>query len=89
MRTIRDLRQARGWTQRELARMVGVDPHTVSQWERGRRAPRGARLRRLGEVCGRCSDEIALGPQERGADLRRVAYVLAPPLLLAADLLGQ
>jgi transcriptional regulator with XRE-family HTH domain len=62
MKTIRALRQERGWTQFELAVRVGVQPQAVYLWERGRRLPQGPQVRRLGVVFGLCSDEIDLGP---------------------------
>ena len=62
MKTIRALRQARGWTQFELALKVGVQPHAVYLWESGRRAPQVAQVRKLGAVFGLCSDEIDLEP---------------------------
>ena len=62
MQTIRALRQARGWTQFELALKVGVQPQAVYLWERGRRTPQVPQLRKLGEVFGLCSDEIVLEP---------------------------
>lgn len=34
-RRIAALRCERGWTQLELAEMIGVDRHTVSKWESG------------------------------------------------------
>src|ERR1700737_1679626 len=34
-------RKSRGLTQQESARLLGVDPSTLSKWERGERAPRG------------------------------------------------
>jgi DNA-binding XRE family transcriptional regulator len=61
MKTIRALRQERGWTQFELALAVGVQPQTIYLWESGRRMPQVPQMRRLGEVFGRCSDEIDLG----------------------------
>jgi transcriptional regulator with XRE-family HTH domain len=66
MKTIRDLRQERGWSQYELALRVGVHPHAVHLWERGRRTARVAHLRRLGRLFGVCSDEIELhvGPAD-------------------------
>ena len=64
MNTIRALRQARGWTQFELALKVGVQPHAVYLWESGRRAPQVARMRKLGVLFGRCSDEIHLAPEQ-------------------------
>jgi transcriptional regulator with XRE-family HTH domain len=60
MRTIRALRQDRGWTQYELARRVGVHPQAVYLWESGRRTPQVPQLRKLGAIFGLCSDEIDL-----------------------------
>lgn len=60
MKTIRELRQDRGWTQFELALQVGVRPQAVYLWEHGRRTPQVAQLRKLGELFGLCSDEIVL-----------------------------
>jgi transcriptional regulator with XRE-family HTH domain len=62
VKTIRALRRARGWTQFELALKVGVQPQAVYLWESGRRTPQVPQLRRLGELFGLCSDEIALEP---------------------------
>ena len=60
--TIRALRQARGWTQFELALKVGVQSQAVYLWESGRRTPQVPQLRKLGELFGLCSDEIVLEP---------------------------
>ena len=60
MQSIRALRQARGWTQYELALLVGVHPQAVYLWESGRRTPHVPQLRKLGQVFGLCSDEIDL-----------------------------
>ena len=62
MKTIRQLRQERGWTQFELALRVGVQPQAVYFWESGRRTPQVTQLRKLGQLFGICSDEIALEP---------------------------
>jgi DNA-binding XRE family transcriptional regulator len=62
MKTIRQLRQERGWTQFELALQVGVQPQAVYLWESGRRTPQVPQLRKLGQLFGICSDEIALEP---------------------------
>ena len=62
MRTIRELRQARGWTQFELALRAGVQPQTIYLWESGRRMPQVPQLSKVGKVFGLCSDEIDLGP---------------------------
>jgi transcriptional regulator with XRE-family HTH domain len=49
---IRAAREARGWDQAELAHLVGVGQQTVSRWERGQTAPRGAQLDRLRATLG-------------------------------------
>ena len=68
MKTIRELRRERGWTQFQLALAVGVQPQTVYLWESGRRVPQVPQLRKLGQVFGLCSDEIAL---DFGSEPRR------------------
>ncbi|MGI8404863.1 MAG: helix-turn-helix transcriptional regulator [Thermomicrobiales bacterium] len=60
MRTIRELRQERGWTQFELAIKVGVQPQAVYFWESGRRTPQVAQVRMLAQVFEISSDEIIL-----------------------------
>lgn len=60
MKTIRELRQERGWTQYELALRVGVHPQAVYLWESGRRTPQVPQLRKLGRIFELCSDEIDL-----------------------------
>lgn len=60
MRTIRALRQERGWSQYELAIRVGVHPQAVYLWETGRRTPQVPQMRRLGQIFGMCSDDIEL-----------------------------
>jgi DNA-binding XRE family transcriptional regulator len=60
MKTIRALRQDRGWTQFELALQVGVQPQAVYLWESGRRMPQVPQMRKLGQLFGICSDEIVL-----------------------------
>jgi transcriptional regulator with XRE-family HTH domain len=60
VKTIRALRQARQWTQFELALKAGVQPQTVYLWESGRRMPQVPQLRRLGQLFEICSDEIEL-----------------------------
>jgi DNA-binding XRE family transcriptional regulator len=60
MKTIRELRVERGWSQYELALQVGVHPQAVYLWEKGRRTPHVPQMRKLGQVFGMCSDEINL-----------------------------
>ncbi len=61
-KTIRQLRQARGWTQEQVARRVGVAQGTVSQWEHGNRRPYRRNLQRLAELFGISVEDIALRP---------------------------
>jgi DNA-binding XRE family transcriptional regulator len=63
MATLRELRRERGWTQYEVALMVGVQPHSVYLWESGRRTPRVEHMRKLGQIFGISSDEIDLKPR--------------------------
>lgn len=60
MKTIRQLREERHMTQLELAVAVGVTPSTIYTWESGRSEPRVRQLRRVAEVLGVRSDDIAL-----------------------------
>lgn len=60
MKTIRQLREAKKWTQVELASKVGVAPSTVYNWERGKVEPRVGQLRSLADTFGVRMDEITL-----------------------------
>ena len=64
MKTIREHREGRGWTQFALALKVGVQPQAVYLWEQGRRIPQVLPMRRLGQVFGLCSDDIVLEPRQ-------------------------
>ena len=58
MKTIRQLREERGWTQFELAVKVGMTPATVYNWERGRYEPKASQLRTLARVFDVSMDDI-------------------------------
>ncbi len=47
MRNLRQLREARGWSQLDLALRLGVSQNAVSNWERGVAVPSEANWRRL------------------------------------------
>ncbi len=64
MKTIRELREAQGWTQLDLAYKLGVTPSTVYNWERGRSELTASRLRQLAQLFGVSMDDIAL-PSEK------------------------
>lgn len=58
MKTIRQLREERGWTQFELAVKVGVTPATVYNWERGRYEPKATQLRAVARAFDVAMDDI-------------------------------
>jgi len=64
MKTIRELREERGWSQFELAVRAGVTPGTVGNWERGKTEPKATQLRRLAEVFGVAMDAIEISDRE-------------------------
>jgi transcriptional regulator with XRE-family HTH domain len=49
---LRELREAHGWTQRQLAGCVNVAESTVYSWENGRTRPTRAHLAELATVLG-------------------------------------
>ncbi len=65
MRSIRELREGRGWTQLELANKLGVTPATVYNWERGKYEPSASKLRQIAQAFDVSMDDIAL-VQEQG-----------------------
>jgi transcriptional regulator with XRE-family HTH domain len=60
MKTIRELRQAAGLTQLELANKVQVTPSAVYNWERGKNEPSATNLRDLAFALGVSMDDIDL-----------------------------
>jgi transcriptional regulator with XRE-family HTH domain len=64
-KTIRQLRQARGWTQQQLAARVALHHTTISQWERGVRRPEWRYTQRLAALFGVPVEAIAFGPGEQ------------------------
>jgi transcriptional regulator with XRE-family HTH domain len=63
MKTIRELREGRGWTQLELAIKLNVTPVTVYNWERGKFIPSTMKLKQLAQLFDVSMDEITL-PEE-------------------------
>lgn len=64
---VKELRERSGLSQAAFARRLGVRQQTVSEWERGRYAPRGASL----TVLRLLEEEIApydASPPERGRE---------------------
>lgn len=60
MKTIRELREAKGMTQLEVAFQLKVTPATVSNWERGVFEPKATQLRAIAKLFGVSSDDIEL-----------------------------
>ena len=58
MESIRDLRKAKGLTQKQLAKLIDVTESQVSQIETGKRNPSFETLLKLGEVFGCSVDDI-------------------------------
>ena len=61
-KTIRDLREARGESQMQLAAAIGVTSKEITDWETGTAEPTILRLRALTEHFGVRDDEIDLRP---------------------------
>jgi transcriptional regulator with XRE-family HTH domain len=67
VKTIRQLRDERRWTQLELAYKIGVTPLTIQNWERGRYEPTASKLRKIADVFEVSMDDISLEtPTEAG-----------------------
>lgn len=60
MQTIRELREQRGWTQMDLAKVLDVSLATVYNWERGKYEPRVSQFREIARVFGVSMDTIEL-----------------------------
>lgn len=56
--TLREMREARGMTQTELARLMDAEQPTVSYWESGKNAPVRKRRGRLAAALGVSLDEL-------------------------------
>lgn len=63
-RKIKELREAKGLLQRELAKQLGIEQSTLSGWESGNRSPSAAMLEKLADIFG-CSIDNLFG---RGGD---------------------
>lgn len=57
-KTIKQLRDERGWTQQDLASRLDVAVSTVYQWERGKYEPRFSQMKALSLAFGVPMDEI-------------------------------
>lgn len=62
---IKEAREKRGITQRELAEELGVDQSAISFWEAGKTHPRASMLPRLTKALGCSLDELFAEKEER------------------------
>ena len=69
MKTIRQLREERGWTQLELATRLGVTPGSVYNWERGKFEPKASQLRALARVFEVSMDDIELVEEDQSKEV--------------------
>ena len=67
MATLRELRQRRYLTQRDMAEMIGVSDITVAAWESGRTKPRLRKIPRIAEALGVDPSDVeqAIAEQEQ------------------------
>lgn len=68
MKTIRELREAAGLTQLQLANALGITPGAVYSWERGRNEPKASQLRALARFFGVSMDDIAFEVEDAKND---------------------
>lgn len=64
-KTIRQLREERGWTRQVLAGLLGGSVTAIYYWERGVYQPRGPQLLKLAEVFDVPAEDILLVTEER------------------------
>ena len=55
---LRDCHKYNGYTQEELARLIGVTKQAVQKWEQGEAIPRMAKIKRLAEVLKTSLDNL-------------------------------
>ena len=60
MKTIRELREERGWSPVQLAARLDVSLATIYNWETGKYEPRASQLRRVAKEFGVSMDDIVL-----------------------------
>ncbi|HCP75286.1 MAG TPA: hypothetical protein DIU08_11670, partial [Ktedonobacter sp.] len=66
--TCERLRQ--GWSQQELAHLVGTGPDTVSRWERGLNFPHPSMCKKLCELFAKSPQELGLVKEDTAGDDR-------------------
>jgi transcriptional regulator with XRE-family HTH domain len=62
---LRELREAAGWTQEQLAERVGVKREAIARWEAGKREPGWSNVLTLAEALGVDCTAFTQAPAER------------------------
>ena len=85
---LREARLAAGYSQPQLAQLVGVSRGTVKAWESGRRAPKPATQRQVADVLGLGFEDLEVPEPDGGEDLRRLRQARGWTRAEAAERLG-
>lgn len=64
-----EARMCRGWSQEDLATRLGMHRNTVSEWERGVKAPYPAHVKALCEIFGMSAEELGLTQHDTTSNL--------------------
>ncbi len=75
---IKQLRDARGMSQTDLARILNVTPKAVSKWEAGKMEPRPPMVTRIAQALGVGRDELINGAPAKSADAGRPTATPVP-----------
>lgn len=70
MNRLRQMREARGWSQLELARRARVAPQDISALETGKKYPFPGWRRRLAEALGVSEEEVFPEVRRAGGEAR-------------------
>lgn len=65
MKTLRELREDRGWDAKTAADRIGVSMATVYNWEAGKTEPRARQFQRIARAYGVAMEDIELPDYDR------------------------
>ena len=74
---LKKARESQGWTQEELAEMLGTTSVTVSRWESGITFPSRYFRKKLCNLYGRSIQELHLQPDEKGVSEKKGVFPFA------------
>lgn len=81
-KTIKELREKRKMTQKELSEMIGVSDKTVSKWETGKGLPDIGIIEELAKALGVSVAELLTGDlrenENQSANMRRMCFYVCP-----------